>query len=86
MVSRNLRLWVSTHSPLNIELCRDDVELSVPVPEVEHPDAPLDYRDRYELLTGKSLRDCPICGQGHMVCIETFLPGALPRGPPDDSR
>ena len=58
--------------------------LDAPAPEVEHPDAPLDYRDRYELLTGKSLRDCPICGRGHMVCIETFLPGALPRGPPPD--
>jgi len=46
------------------------------------PDTPLDYRDRYERLTGKSLRDCPKCGQGHMNCIETFLPGTLPREPP----
>ena len=45
-------------------------------------EAPLDYRDRYPLLTGKSLRDCPQCGQGQMVCIEIFLPGAMPRGPP----
>jgi len=58
--------------------------LAAPAPVVERPEAPLDYRDRYELLTGKSLRDCPICGRGHMVCIETFLPGALPRGPPPD--
>jgi hypothetical protein len=41
-----------------------------------------DYRDRYQRLTGRSLRDCPACGKGHMVCIETFLPGALPRAPP----
>lgn len=41
-----------------------------------------DYRDRYQRLTGRSLRDCPVCGRGHMVCIETFLPGALPRAPP----
>jgi hypothetical protein len=58
--------------------------LGEPAPTVKNSDAPLDYRDRYELLTGKSLRDCPICGRGHMVCIETFLPGALPRGPPGD--
>ena len=58
--------------------------LGEPAPAVKDADAPLDYRDRYELLTGKSLRDCPICGRGHMVCIETFLPGALPRGPPGD--
>jgi hypothetical protein len=41
-----------------------------------------DYRDHSEQLTGNSLRMCPHCGQGHMVCIETFLPGALPRAPP----
>jgi len=36
----------------------------------------------YQRLTGRSLRDCPACGKGHMVCIEIFLPGALPRAPP----
>lgn len=41
-----------------------------------------DYRDRYEQITGNSLRMCPHCGRGHMVCIETILPGALPRAPP----
>ncbi len=56
--------------------------IAAPVPVVARPDTPLDYRDRYLLLTGKSLLDCPKCGQGHMLCIETFLPGALPRGPP----
>jgi Putative transposase len=56
--------------------------LTVPAPAVELPKTALDYRDRYEQLAGKSLRDCPKCGQGHMVCIETFLPGTLPRGPP----
>ena len=58
--------------------------LADPAPAIPVPDAPLDYRDRYQLLTGRSLRDCPQCGQGHMVCIETFLPGAMPRGPPGD--
>ena len=33
--------------------------LAQPAPAVKRPDAPLDYRDRYERLTGKSLRDCP---------------------------
>lgn len=31
-----------------------------------------DYRDRYEELTGNSLRTCPICHQGHMVIVEVF--------------
>jgi len=36
----------------------------------------------YQRLTGVSLRDCPRCGHGQIVCIETFLPRTLPRGPP----
>jgi Putative transposase len=44
-----------------------------------------DYRDRYLRLTGKSLRDCPVCGKGQMVRIEGGVPGILPRAPPDPS-
>jgi hypothetical protein len=46
---------------------------------VPQPSKP-DYRDFYEKLTGKSLRDCPVCHVGHMVAI-----AALPtsdRAPP----
>jgi hypothetical protein len=60
--------------------------LGEPAPAVTSPDASLDYRERYEQLTGKSLRTCPKCGHGRMICIETFLPGALPRAPPRDRR
>ena len=35
-------------------------------------EAKVDYRDRYEQLTGTSLRTCPVCHIGHMVVIETF--------------
>ena len=41
-----------------------------------------DYRDRYLRLTGMSLCDCPHCGHGKMVRVETFLPGKLSRAPP----
>jgi hypothetical protein len=58
--------------------------LAVPAPAAKLHDALLDYRDRYEQLTGKSLRDCPKCKQGHMLCIESFLPGTLQRGPPGE--
>ena len=67
-----------------VKLARCRQLLAEPALEVKLFDAPVDYRDRYEQLTGKSLRDCPKCGHGHMVCIETFLPGALPRAPPRD--
>src|SRR5882762_6608316 len=33
-----------------------------------------DYRDKVEELTGVSLRDCPFCRQGQMVCIEVLTP------------
>ena len=67
-----------------VKLARCRQLLAQPVPAANLPDAHLDYRDRYERLTGKSLRTCPKCGHGRMVCIETFLPGALPRAPPCD--
>ncbi len=41
-----------------------------------------DYRDHYASLTGQSLRDCPACARGHMVCIELIPPHARQRAPP----
>ncbi len=35
---------------------------------------PKDYRDRYEDLTGCSLRECPVCHQGRMRVIELLAP------------
>jgi hypothetical protein len=56
--------------------------LGQPAPLDKHEEAPVDYRDRYERLTGKSLRDCPKCGQGHMIYIEAVLGTPMPRAPP----
>jgi len=77
---RHYGLLANRHRAVKLTRCRQ--LLVEPAPVLEKPDTPLDYRDRYQLLTGKSLRDCPKCGCGHMRCIETFLPGTLPRGPP----
>lgn len=77
---RHYGFLANRYRAVKLDRCRQ--LLAEPAPLISLPDAPLDYRDRYQLLTGKSLRDCPQCGQGHMVCIETFLPGAMPRGPP----
>jgi len=77
---RHYGLLANRHREL--KLARSRQLLGEPAPAVQHADAPLDYRDRYEQLTGKSLRLCPKCGHGRMVCIETFLPGAMPRAPP----
>lgn len=46
--------------------------LGAPGPETIAPASPPspDYRDRYEVLTGISLRRCPVCGAGCMLAIE----------------
>ena len=77
---RHYGLLANCHREAKLEQSRQ--LLAAPAPVAELPAEPLDYRDRYERLTGVSLRDCPHCHQGHMVCIESFLPGTLPRGPP----
>jgi len=77
---RHYGLLANCHRAAKLARCRQ--LLSAPVPAAKLTDPTEDYRYRYEILTGKSLRDCPHCGRGHMVCIETFLPGAMPRGPP----
>ena len=43
--------------------------LGVPAASLPTPQDRPDYRDLYETLTGKSLRDCPHCHEGHMVEI-----------------
>ena len=80
---RHYGLLGNRHRAAKLARCRELLAAPTPVPL---PEAPLDYRDRYQRLTGVSLRECPQCGRGQMVCIESFLPGALPRGPPGSLR
>ena len=50
------------------------------------PVPPSDDRDRYESLTGVSLRRCPACAEGLMVVTLSWLRGcACPAPPPDTS-
>jgi hypothetical protein len=77
---RHYGLLANRYRHAKLDHCRQ--LLAAPAPAAQLPDAPLDYRDRYERLTGVSLRGCPHCGRGQMVRIESFLPGTLPRGPP----
>ena len=58
--------------------------VSLPDPPTDQP-AP-DSRDRYASLTGRSLRDCPVCACGHMVCIEVLPTHARSRGPPEGNQ
>lgn len=63
-----------------LERCRQ--LLNAPAPEATPTQESTDYRDRYQRLTGVSLWDCPLCKHERMICIETWLPGSAPRGPP----
>jgi Putative transposase/Transposase zinc-binding domain len=48
--------------------------LGMPVCEPPALDDTEDYRDRYEELTGASLKDCPVCHQGRMVPVAILPP------------
>lgn len=37
----------------------------------------MDWKARYESLTGKDIDLCPLCGKGHMVTIQKLLPWRL---------
>ena len=43
--------------------------LGMPRPETSVAEAPQDYRDHYQQLTGGSLWDCPVCHQGRMLVV-----------------
>lgn len=75
---RHYGLLANCHREVKLEKCRQLLQAPPPLPV----DEPLEYLDRYQRLTGQSLRDCPKCCRGQMVRIESFLPGAQPRGPP----
>ncbi len=79
---RHYGFLANRYRAVKLAHCRE--LLAEPEPVVSRSAAPTDYRDRYLLLTGRSLRDCPQCGRGHMVCIESFPAGSMPRGPPSD--
>ena len=79
---RSYGFLANRYRQVKIDLCRQLLGAPVPVAAVDVLDQTLDYRDRYQRLTGLSLRDCPHCSKGQMVRIESFTAGVSPRGPP----
>jgi hypothetical protein len=66
------------------QLLGTTVAAAPPIPSETRP--PSDYRDRYESLTGVSLRGCPVCADGHMIVTLSWLRGcACPAARPDTS-
>ena len=56
--------------------------LGMPAPEPPASEATKDYRERYEELTGSSLRECPVCHQGRMLVSRDLA--AQPQVPDGD--
>jgi hypothetical protein len=56
------------HRAEKLDRCRQFLATASP-PAPAHQTTP-DYRDRYEALTGLSLRACPLCQHGQMLIIE----------------
>ena len=71
----------SCHRGDKLALCRQLLGMPPPDP----PDPPPDYRDRFEQLTGDSLRLCPACRAGHMLLAGRFEPGHDPPALEDSS-
>ena len=63
-----------------LALCRQLLGVVMSLSGVVPPQDKPDYRDFYEKLTGKSLRECPLCNRGQMIAI-AVLP-ASDRAPP----
>jgi hypothetical protein len=80
---RHYGFLANRYRQTKLALCRQ--LLRAPAPPTPESSAKEDYRDLYLRLTGKSLRDCPLCGKGHMVCIETLAaaPCTHARSPPE---
>jgi len=55
------------HRTQKLARCRELLGMAPPAPTV---DPPADYRDRFETLTGQSLRACPHCHSGIMVVVD----------------
>src|SRR5437899_2853117 len=52
-----------------LALCRQLLGMGFTLSGVGQPEDKPGYRDLYEKLTGKSLRECPVCHRGQMVTI-----------------
>jgi hypothetical protein len=53
-----------------LERCRQLLGMASAEQTTPATEPPKDYRDRYEELTGISLRLCPVCRQGRMIRIK----------------
>ena len=60
-----------------LEQCRHLLGMLRREPDSPTEVAELDYRDRYQALTGSSLWECPACHRGRMIVIAEIPPGSI---------
>ena len=70
------------HRARKLERCRALLGMAPAGPPA---DPPVDYRDRFEVLTGQSLRECPHCHTGTMVVIDCIARPKICQPVPDTS-
>jgi hypothetical protein len=68
-----------------LEHCRQLLGMTPPDEGSSQPQPCEDYRDRYEKLTGHSLRECPICHRGRMITVKLLAKGRSVPAVPDTS-
>ncbi len=71
----------NSHRARKLERCRELLGMAPAAPI----DPPADYRDRFEALTGWSLRECPHCQTGIMVVIGCVTRPGVCQPAPDTS-
>ena len=70
------------HRAQKLQRCRELLGMAPAGPAV---DSPVDYRDRFEALTGQSLRVCPHCHTGTMVVVDCIARPKVCQPIPDTS-
>jgi hypothetical protein len=70
------------HRARKLALCRQLLGMP-PAEPASNP--PADYRDRFEALTGQSLRECPHCHTGIMVVVDCIARPKICQPVPDTS-
>jgi Putative transposase len=70
------------HRAQKLARCRELIGMAPAGPAAE---IPADYRDRFEALTGRSLRECPHCHIGTMVMIDCIARPKICQPVPDTS-
>jgi len=66
-----------------LEHCRQLLNMTPPNESSSQPQPREDYRDRYERLTGHSLRECPVCHRGRMIMVKLLTGVRSPPAIPD---